>query len=188
MLRTPKSRRVDRLAGGISVHEMGLVQLVDHVESTHHRYLWDEFVRLLPLSELVVERHAEQRPELYGVRSTLEMMRAEVEPHLQREETELFPMIRCLATARHLPVSEVVSVADPIAGVLDDHAVVVELLETLRELTDDYCPPSDASAEYWDLYDALGAVHEDVEVHLYVENEVLFPAVTSLERRLAAAR
>lgn len=166
---------------------MSVLQLVDHIEATHHRYLWDELPRLADLVDTVVDAHAAQHPDLLAVRDTLATLSCELVPHLQREETEVFPMLRRLATAEELPVSACGSIGGPISILLDDHEVVGELLATLRELTDHYRPPGDGCASCWTLYDALRSLEADIHLHVHTENNVLFPAVASIERRLAAA-
>ena len=43
---------------------MDLTDLVDHLESTHHRYLGDELPRLSALVAKIVSLHGDRRPEL----------------------------------------------------------------------------------------------------------------------------
>lgn len=165
---------------------MGLSQLVDHLESTHHRYLWDELPRIAGLVDKVVAAHAARHPELHAVADTFAALHAELVPHLQTEETVLFPMIRELATADELPSFHCGSVANPISVMLREHDQAGELLLTLREVTDGYRAPDDGCPTYWTLYDALARLEADTHLHVHKENNLLFPAVTSVERRLVA--
>ena len=48
---------------------MSAIQLVDHIESTHHRYLWEELPRLSALLDKVVSVHGERHPELNDQRT-----------------------------------------------------------------------------------------------------------------------
>lgn len=161
-------------------------ELVDHIESTHHRYLWDVLPRLVDLADEVMTVHAERHPELYAVRDTVMVLRSELEPHLQREETDVFPVLRQLADDGP-PSSSTggVGVDELIASLVDDHDVAAELLATLRELTDSFRPPHGGCASYWTLYDALRALDADMYVHVHLENDVLFPSAAALERRRA---
>jgi regulator of cell morphogenesis and NO signaling len=171
--------RLDRLAHeGASPEDLRrrVAQLVDHIEATHHRYLWDELPRLADLIDTVLDAHAPRHPELLAISDTFATLRAEIEPHLQREETEVFPMLRRLVAAEEPPAISCRSVGEPLTGLLDDHDVVVELVATLRELTDGYRPPDDSCATYWTLYDALRSLDTDTQLHVRMENEVLFPA------------
>ena len=38
--------------------------LVDHIEATHHRYLWDELPRVTALVDKIVAVHGARHPEL----------------------------------------------------------------------------------------------------------------------------
>ena len=82
---------------------MAPAALVDHIEATHHAYLHAELERLDSLAEKVEGVHADRHPELVEVRSALSALRADLEPHLAKEEQVLFPMIRALAVASVAP-------------------------------------------------------------------------------------
>ncbi len=78
---------------------MTAAELVDHIVSTHHRYLWAELPRLTELVEKVVRCTA--RPTRSCTRSTavFDDLRTDLEPHMLKEERVLFPMIRELSVA-----------------------------------------------------------------------------------------
>ena len=92
---------------------MGATELVDHLEATHHRYLWEELPRLSALVAKIVGVHGERHPELGDVAACYEQVRADLEPHLLKEERVLFPMIRELAVADHGAVVPLRDVAEP---------------------------------------------------------------------------
>ena len=76
---------------------LGPVELVDHIEIVHHRYLWAELPRISALVDKIATVHGDRHPELAEVQRLYNELRADFEPHLAREEQELFPMIRQLA-------------------------------------------------------------------------------------------
>ncbi len=163
---------------------MGVVQLVDHIESTHHRYLWDEMPRLSSLFDKVVNAHGANHPELDETRQVYTFIRADLEPHLTKEERILFPMIRQLATATRPLTPGPGSVRGPISVMLSEHDALGELLGDLRTLTNEYSTPADGCASYAALFDGLAALEADTHLHIHKENNLLFPAVTGLEQRL----
>jgi regulator of cell morphogenesis and NO signaling len=164
---------------------MGPVELVDHVEATHHRYLHDELPRIAALTLKVVDVHGRRHPELHEVEATFTALRADLEPHLMKEERVLFPMIRELAGATTAPSFHCGSVGNPIRMMLLEHDRAGELLARLRAVTDDYRPPADGCASYRALYRALEELEADTHLHVHKENNVLFPAVLALEDALA---
>lgn len=166
---------------------MGPARLVDHLETTHHRYLHEELPRLAALAHKVVGVHGDRHPELRRVTSTFTELRADLEPHLLKEERVLFPMIRELAGATTAPSFHCGSLDNPVRMMLLEHDRAGELLAELRDLTDGYQPPADGCASYQALYRGLEELEADTHLHVHKENNVLFPAVLALESSLAAA-
>lgn len=165
---------------------LGPVELVDHVESTHHRYLWDELPRLSALADKVLGAHGARHPELADVRACLAELRSDLEPHMTQEEQVVFPAIRELTSAHEAPSFRFGSIGHPISALLREHDAVGELLRTLRELTSDYSTPADGCPSYQALYTGLAELEADTHLHVHIENNALFPAVLGMERRLSA--
>lgn len=169
--------------------ELGPVELTDHLVAVHHRYLHDELPRLSALADKVVGVHGRRHPELAEVASTYADLRAELEPHLDKEERVLFPMVRQLAEAAQAgadaPCLHCGSVRNPISVMLVEHEHAGALLERLRRLTDGYQPPDDACASYEALYRGLAELEADTHLHVHKESNVLFPAVVALEAGMA---
>ena len=160
---------------------MGAAELVDHLEATHHRYLWEEMPRLSALMAKVVAVHGERHPELHAIAACYEEVRADLEPHLAKEEQVLFPMIRELATAPSLPSFHCGTLRNPISVMLREHDAVGELLAELRRLTNGYLAPADGCASYVTCFAALAELEADTHLHIHKENNLLFPLVTRME-------
>ncbi len=166
---------------------MAAADLVDHLEATHHRYLWDELPRLSALVAKIVSVHGERHPELDAVSARYEEMRADLEPHLLKEERVLFPMIRELAAADSSPSFHCGTLRNPISVMLSEHDAVGELLARLRQLTNGYQPPTDGCASYVACFAALAELEADTHLHIHKENNLLFPLVLRMESELSAA-
>lgn len=166
---------------------MGPGPLVDHVESTHHAYLHAEMPRLSELAAKVAAVHGDRHPELHEVRRTYEEARADLEPHLQKEEQVLFPMIRQLVDAHEPPRFHCGSLRNPVSTMRREHDVTGEQLARLRELTGGFEPPADGCASYRALYAGLAQLEADTVAHVHKENNLLFPAVLDLERTIGGA-
>jgi regulator of cell morphogenesis and NO signaling len=160
-------------------------QLVDHLEATHHAYLHTELPRLVALSDKVAGVHGGRHPELSEVQRLVIELRADLEPHLAKEERVLFPMIRDLAAATvDAPAFHCGSIGNPIRVMEMEHDRAGELLARLREVTDGYQPPADGCASYQALYAGLAELEADTHLHVHKENNLLFPAVRTIERAL----
>jgi regulator of cell morphogenesis and NO signaling len=165
---------------------MAPAELVDHLEATHHAYLHAELPRLDALFDKVIGAHGARHVELEGIAATYRLLRADLEPHLQKEERVLFPMIRELATAVERPTFHCGSVANPISVMMAEHDRAGELLESLRLMTGDYTAPADGCASYRALFEGLAQMEGDTHLHVHKENNLLFPAVVELEQRWEA--
>ena len=165
---------------------MGLVELVDHLEATHHAYLWSELPRLSALMDKVIGVHGERHPELGDIGDCFSTIRADLEPHLLKEERVLFPMVRELATADSLPSFPSGPIQNPISVMLTEHDTVGDLLRRLRSLTDGYTPPADGCGSYVALFAGFEAMEADTHLHIHKENNLLFPVVLAVEQRLMA--
>ncbi len=160
---------------------MGPAELVDHLEATHHAYLHTELPRLAALVDKVVGAHGTRHPELLDVAAHYAELRAELVPHLAKEEQVLFPMIRELEASETAPDFHCGSLQNPISVMLHEHDRAGELLASLRTITDGYEAPADGCASYRALYDGLAELESDTHLHVHKENNLLFPAVLVLE-------
>jgi len=155
--------------------------LVDHLEATHHRYLWNELPRVTALIDKIVGVHGERHPELADIAACFAQTRADLEPHMLKEERVLFPMIRALANSSDAPAFQQGSLRNPISVMLSEHDAVGALLAKLRQLTSGYVPPADGCASYVAAFTALEQLEADTHLHIHKENNVLFPLVTRFE-------
>ena len=158
--------------------------LADHIVATHHAYLHEELPLLDALARKVENVHGERHPELAEVARLVAEVRADLEPHLMKEERVLFPSIQALSTAvTEFPFG---SVANPIRMMMLEHDRCGELLVELRAAAADFAVPSDACASYRSLYERLEALELDTHVHIHKENHVLFPRAVALSEQLRA--
>ena len=165
---------------------LGLAELVDHIETVHHHYLWAEMPRISALVDKIVTVHGERHPELAEVQRIYNELRADLEPHLTREEQELFPMIRQLAATADVAGPGNRSLIAQIEALASEHETVGDLLDELNRATSGYSTPADGCASYAACYLALAEVEADTHLHVHKENNVLFPA-TRAEATMSTA-
>lgn len=152
------------------------VPLIEHIVSTHHAYLHEELPLLDALASKVRDAHGSRHPELVEVARLVSELRADLEPHLAREEQVLFPAIGRLADGgdHSFPFG---SISNPIRVMLAEHDRAGELLSQLRATADGYEVPADGCGSYRALYGRLADLEADTHRHIHLENNVLFPAV-----------
>jgi len=140
-----------------------LTELTEHLESTHHVYLKKALPRLVALMDKVHQAHSPRHPELTRLQTVVENLRADLEPHLLKEEQILFPLIRQLEAAQ-----------GPIRVMRSEHDGAGELLKDMRTLTNVYVVPKDGCQSFQLLYEGLKELEEDTHIHIHKENNILF--------------
>lgn len=154
-------------------------ELADHIATVHHRYLWSELPRISALVDKIATVHGARHPELFEVKRLYGELRVDLEPHLTKEEHELFPRIRQLAAARDKSSVATRDLAAQIDALAGEHETVGALLDNLHRVTSGYAVPGDACASYAACYRALADLEADTHLHVHKENNLLFPAVRS---------
>jgi regulator of cell morphogenesis and NO signaling len=168
----------------IDADSMTLTELANHIEATHHAYLKEELPRLDSMTEKVARVHGEHEPRLAQTRQAFLALRAELEPHMMKEERILFPIIRQLEQAEGPLQFHCGSVANPIRQMEHEHDQAGSALAILSESTDRYTPPEWACNTYRAMLDSLSRLEADMHQHVHKENNVLFPKAIQMEAQL----
>jgi regulator of cell morphogenesis and NO signaling len=120
------------------------------------------------------------------VQQALAELRAELEPHMFKEEQILFPAIRWLERSSSPPAFPFGTIANPIRMMEMEHDGAGNALRQIRELTHDYAVPEGACNTYRAMLDGLATLEQDMHVHVHKENSILFPRAVSLEASMSA--
>ena len=142
--------------------DAALVAHVLHRYHAVHREQLPELIRLAARVEAVHGKHADCP---HGLAVHLGGMAQELESHMQKEETVLFPLIaRGHGAAAAMPI-----------GVMraehEDHGAA---LQRLFDLTQDITLPQGACATWHALYTGLRTFRDDLIAHIHIENNILF--------------
>jgi regulator of cell morphogenesis and NO signaling len=125
--------------------------------------------------------HGENHPELHQVKQAFAELRAELEPHMFKEERILFPAIRMLEQSESPPAFPFGAVANPIRMMELEHDHAGDALERIRTLTGDYRIPEGACNTYRAMLARLQTLEQDMHLHVHKENNILFPRAIELE-------
>ena len=162
-----------------------LTEAVDHLLKTHHTFLKEALPRLAALTEKVVAAHVKRHPELNTVRDLFADLRADLEPHLMKEEQVLFHMIREMEASGGTAEFHCGSVQSPIRVMQMEHEQAEALFDQIRETTGNYAVPEDGCQSYRLLMVGLQELETDTRLHIRKENELLVPQVLALEKESA---
>jgi regulator of cell morphogenesis and NO signaling len=150
---------------------VGIGEFCSHIVAVHHEGLRERFSRIESLLRTVVEAHSAHEPRLARLQKLFGELRAELEPHLADEESELFPAYMAWEQARK-PIP-----ADMLLEHERAHASLGDALVALRALCHDYDRDAALSDAHRALLDALETFEYDLHRHVHEENNILLPRI-----------
>ncbi|MEZ5399878.1 MAG: iron-sulfur cluster repair di-iron protein [Bryobacteraceae bacterium] len=140
--------------------------LIAHILDRHHTYLRAELPRLETWLAAVRKAHGERDGVmLAALDDVFSALKHELEMHLRKEETILFPAIRRSDGW----------IDQPVAVMEHEHDDAGRALAELRRITGGFQPPDHACATYRALYAGLAGLEKDLHIHIHLENNILFP-------------
>jgi regulator of cell morphogenesis and NO signaling len=151
-------------------------QLVAHIVNYHHSFTREELARLGPLLEAARTSDLAAHPELAELRLHFLNLERDLLAHFQMEEKNLFPALVATDKGGATPIS-LSTPKEQLRTINAEHQAVEELFLNIRMLTDDYTVPRDASPSLRGLYLGLRDLEDDLHIHLYLENHLLYPRV-----------
>ncbi len=145
---------------------MSTAALSAYIEDIHHSYLRIALPEIAGILNTVLRVHGKNHRELYDLYSLFGRLRGELEQHLLKEETLLFPAF-LNEDENH---GELASLA---AIIIKEHEAAGELLMQMRRITKDYTLPPDACGSYHKVFDMLMHMESDLHQHIHFENNIL---------------
>lgn len=168
--------------------EASLESLVGHIIDHYHGGLRAELPRLEQMGRKVLAVHGAGHPEIAPLVSTLLELKGEMEEHMAKEEGVLFPIVLGLRAAAASGVRRQ-GPTPPLKAILGameaEHEDAGSALARMRELSAGFEPPAEACNTFRGLYHGLAELESELQQHVHLENNVLFPRALALERSLS---
>ena len=147
-------------------------QLVRHIVDHHHAYARLELKRLDHWMIEVLDSEKGTIPVLLELRKPFLCLKKSLTEHLLLEEERLFPAILAGRSSDPLAIR---TLEDLHGTARTEHAAVEPLLRDIVLLTEDFRVPMSASPTLRMIYHGLRNLEEDLVLHIYLENNLLFP-------------
>lgn len=163
--------------------------LTDYIINVHHEYLR----KSLPEMEVQLKKFVAEHVKKYSYLTELENLFIDLKnmmlPHLEQEETILFPYIRQISHAYESKESYagllVRTLRKPVEGIMhQEHQYLEKIISSFRKLTQNYTAPENACTSHRLIFSYLQELDEDLVQHLYLENDLLFPRAIAMEKEL----
>ena len=140
--------------------------LTRHIETRYHARHREQLPVLAAMAERVEDVHFGDDGVPEGLSILLRQMIGEMEVHMKKEELILFPAIRKGGAP---------GLEHPIAVMRADHADHDQSLARIGHLTGGLTLPEGACGTWTRLYQGLAEFVDDLNAHMHLENDVLFP-------------
>lgn len=152
--------------------------LIDHIIDTHHRFVRNKTVEISAYANKVARVYGKQYPENVTISQKFDLLSEDLIRHLSDEEETVFPLIRSVKSNRtkgiEIPKEQVDSLKNLLVSMITDHDGAGQILKELRNLSNNYTPPTDACTTYRVLYNNLELFESDLHMHVHLENNILF--------------
>ena len=147
-------------------NQMSVSALTDYIEDTHHSYLREALPELAGLLVTILRVHGQNHRELFEVYKVYGTLKTELEQHLMKEENLLFPGMEAEA-------EDTETIQALAREIIEEHEGAGELLQKLRELTENYSIPSGVCDTFRRTYAMLEELEQDLHQHIHLENNIL---------------
>lgn len=162
--------------------------LSDYIINTHHKYVQETSSIIAQYAEKVAKVHGHHYTETIEINKLFIEIANELSSHMQKEEGILFPYIKELAAAQKkgekIPAPHFGTIQNPINMMEAEHTGAGEILFKIKDLTNDFTPPSGACNTFRALYAKLEEFQNDLFQHIHLENNILFPKAIALEAKM----
>lgn len=163
--------------------------IVDYVEKKHHRYIRNGIPVIRRHLDRLCDAYGGIYPEVVPLRILFGEATEALLTHLKTEETVVFPQIVRLEQTVQSGFMRRSRPGSPLSDVMrtmeHEHEEEVDRFRYIAKLTDDYMPPLEQCPLFRAAYTMLERFEQDLDEHIHLENNVLFPRARRLEAQLA---
>lgn len=170
----------------LSYDDWELDFFTDYIVNIHHRYVKKTLPEITAYAAKVMSVHSLQHPELVEINQIVKNINTDLMGHLEKEESLLFPYIKALVRTdkneKRPQLLHFHSIEDIISNHEKEHEAADAHLAKIRQLSKNYTLPEDGCASYSLLYKMLEEFEADLQIHIHLENNILFPKTIALEK------
>lgn len=174
---------------GLPYDEWPIDLLATYVQKIHHKYVEEAIPVLKEYLAKIAKVHGKHHPELLEIKALFDGCAGELAMHMKKEELMLFPYIQKLAklqesTATPWQAPVFGSIKNLIGEMEDEHTAEGDRFRTIVQLSNNYTPPADACNTYLVAFQKLREFETDLNLHIHLENNIMFPKAITLEATL----
>jgi len=170
---------------------LSCAHLIQHVVRVHHLRVRQDLPSLVRQAQKLADKGGEEAV-FKTLQGLVEQLQHDMLTHIRKEEEVLFPFIvqmeeeSILAYPANHPCFR--SVSHPVLMMVQEHEVANRIMEQIRHSTGNFATPDSACPTHRALFDGLRGFDEDLQVHIHLENDLLFPRSIEMEAALRSAK
>lgn len=170
----------------MEIYNRNLVEVIDFIVATHHSYVRNTLQKIINyMVKGNLKKRADKADELNHL---IEILSRDMHNHMEKEEKILFPLIKYLVETEKFgekpKTRNYGTIKNPIRQMLTDHETSVELIKKIKrqlKATDSEYTNNDLQLSVSNL---ISEFEKDLEKHIHLENNILFPRSLELENKL----
>lgn len=150
----------------VDLYTLDIPELITHLKNTHHKHERDLFSTIdEKLSTILSVHYNHHKAELIEVFKLYNDLRKELLVHFVQEEQEVFPLMLEPPTLDSIAKLEALE---------KEHKAAGDIIKELERATNNFSAPADSCVTYELTYALLKELVEDIFIHVYKENSILF--------------
>jgi regulator of cell morphogenesis and NO signaling len=162
--------------------------LIRHIVRVHHQRVRRDLPSLVGHARKLTQQGGEQASDFKTIEELIEQLRQDMWAHIRKEEEVLFPFIVRMEEESILayPPEHACfrSVSHPVLMMVQEHEAANKIVEKIRSSTGNFSVPEWACPTHRALLDGLREFDADLQEHIHLENDVLFPRSIQMEAEL----
>ncbi len=159
-----------------------VLMLIEHILERYHEGHRAAFPRIEELQERLLNRDCRNPDLMTRLCMLTQWLFDDLRPHMQKEEQVLFPAIYRMMGERppHGGMAMSCPVQHPIAAMESEHQVAFNVVREIKTLTENFTLHDHSTSDLKALFGELRNLIQEIQRHIHMENNVLFPMVLRL--------
>ncbi len=178
----PDSRYIDN---------MELDELCNYIEKRHHTYVNENIPFLQQKLQKLCDVHGDNHPELHKLKELFEGAAENLNAHMKKEETILFPYIKKLVKynkEKLLADNSFGAIQITLDSLHEEHQTEGVRFEKIASITSNFTCPPDGCNTFQVTYQTLKDFEQDLHRHIHLESNILFKKAIKMELALTSKR
>jgi len=176
------------ISGALHFSEWKISFLIDYIINVHHAYMHMAIPSIENSLDLIVEIQQNKNTDASKILSLFHELSALLITHSHHEEEIIFPYIRQIESTHRRRETYgnlfVRTLRKPLSNIGKEHEEIISVLDEMGKLTNNYTSSSGANVLQIALYHKLKEFHSDMQQHIYLEDQILYPKAIVMEEEL----